>query len=56
MDGEGVYIFPEFDALPKVEGQPQGCLWGFFDKHGTPDQIGSKLNFGHMVSIPMHVV
>lgn len=33
--------FPTFDQLPKVEGQPQGCLWGFFDKEGKKDEIGT---------------
>jgi hypothetical protein len=35
--------FPEFDDLRVVEGQPQGCLWGFFDKDGNKDQLGSEL-------------
>jgi hypothetical protein len=34
--------FPDFDALPKVEGQPQGCMWGQFDKDGKKDEIGSE--------------
>ncbi|KAF1957886.1 hypothetical protein CC80DRAFT_491225 [Byssothecium circinans] len=33
--------FPAFDDLPKVEGEPQGCLWGFFDKDGKKDEIGT---------------
>lgn len=33
--------FPAFDELPKVDGQPQGCIWGFFDKDGKKDEIGS---------------
>lgn len=32
---------PSFDDLPKVEGQPQGCLWGFFDKGQKKDEVGS---------------
>lgn len=35
--------FPDFDDLPKVEGQPQGCAWGVFDKDGK-DVFGT-LNF-----------
>lgn len=35
------FSFPSFDNLPKVEGQPQGCLWGFFDRKGRKDEIGS---------------
>lgn len=33
--------FPAFDELPKVDGEPQGCIWGFFDKDGKKDEIGS---------------
>lgn len=33
--------FPKFDDLPKVEGEPQGSLWGFFDKNGKKDEVGS---------------
>jgi hypothetical protein len=35
--------FPKFDDLPKVEGEPQGSLWGFFDKDGKKDEVGSML-------------
>ncbi|KAK3370468.1 putative cyclase-domain-containing protein [Podospora didyma] len=35
---------PDFDDLPKVEGQPQGCAWGIFDKDGQKDVLGT-LNF-----------
>jgi len=35
---------PNFDDLPKVEGQPQGCAWGVFDKDGKKDVFGT-LNF-----------
>ncbi|KAL2175224.1 uncharacterized protein P884DRAFT_206911 [Thermothelomyces heterothallicus CBS 202.75] len=35
---------PDFDDLPKVEGQPQGCAWGLFDKDGKKDVFGT-LNF-----------
>lgn len=33
--------FPAFDEAPKVAGQPQGCLWGFFDKGGVKDEVGT---------------
>lgn len=34
--------FPPFDQLPKVAGQPQGSLWGFFPQsNGEKDQIGT---------------
>jgi hypothetical protein len=32
--------FPAFDDLPKVEGMPQGSIWGFYDKDGKKDEIG----------------
>ncbi|KAK3326137.1 putative cyclase-domain-containing protein [Apodospora peruviana] len=35
---------PDFDNLPKVDGQPQGCAWGVFDKDGKKDVLGT-LNF-----------
>ena len=35
--------FPAFDDLPKVEGEPHGCIWGFFDKNGVKDECGSML-------------
>jgi hypothetical protein len=37
------YNFPAFDDLPKVEGMPQGNTWGFFDKDGKKDEVGSAL-------------
>lgn len=43
------YVFPEFDDLPRIEGQVQGCLWGFFDKDGRKDQLGSK-SVGHLAT------
>jgi len=38
--------YPDFDALPTVQGQPQGCAWGVFDKIGSDkkDVLGT-LNF-----------
>ncbi|PSN66454.1 hypothetical protein BS50DRAFT_677653 [Corynespora cassiicola Philippines] len=35
------YQFPALEDLPKVDGEPQGCLWGFFDKDGVKDEVGS---------------
>ena len=35
------FQFPAFDDLPKVDGEPQGCIWGIFDKDGKKDEIGS---------------
>jgi hypothetical protein len=32
---------PSFDRLPKVEGMPQGCAWGVFDKDGKKDVLGT---------------
>lgn len=34
------YKFPAFDELPKVEGMPQGSIWGFYDKNGKKDEVG----------------
>ncbi|KAF2163761.1 hypothetical protein M409DRAFT_25945 [Zasmidium cellare ATCC 36951] len=41
MLGQPHFDFPAFDQLIKVEGQPQGCTWGFFDKNGVKDQVGT---------------
>ncbi|KAJ4290390.1 hypothetical protein N0V90_010606 [Kalmusia sp. IMI 367209] len=35
------YQFAAFDDLPKVEGEPQGCIWGIFDKDGKKDEVGT---------------
>jgi hypothetical protein len=32
--------FPAFDELPKVNGMPQGSIWGFYDKNGKKDEVG----------------
>jgi hypothetical protein len=32
---------PDFDDLPPVEGMPQGCAWGIFDKDGKKDVLGT---------------
>lgn len=34
------YKFPAFDDLPKIEGMPQGSIWGFYDKNGKKDEVG----------------
>jgi hypothetical protein len=31
---------PDFDALPPVQGMPQGCAWGIFDRGGSKDYLG----------------
>jgi hypothetical protein len=53
MDQDPLYLFPNyyhimaspkipsFDELPKVEGMPQGCAWGIFDKNGKKDHLGT---------------
>lgn len=41
LTGQAHFSFPSFDQLPRVEGQPQGCLWGIFDKPGQRDEIGT---------------
>jgi hypothetical protein len=37
------YRFPAFDDLPKVDGMPQGNIWGFYDKGGKKDEVGGNL-------------
>uniref|UniRef100_A0A093VDR0 Uncharacterized protein n=1 Tax=Talaromyces marneffei PM1 TaxID=1077442 RepID=A0A093VDR0_TALMA len=37
----GDYQFPPFGELPVVSGQPQGSLWGFFDKGDEKDELGT---------------
>jgi hypothetical protein len=32
---------PDFDSLPAVEGMPEGCAWGIFDKDGKKDVWGT---------------
>lgn len=32
---------PLFRDLPKVDGKPQGCAWGLWDKDGVKDQLGT---------------
>lgn len=33
--------FPALEELPRIPGQPQGCMWGFYDKGAKKDEIGS---------------
>lgn len=40
--GDTTYSFPAFDSLPRVPDQPQGCLWGFYDKDGVKDELGCR--------------
>lgn len=40
-DDSPTYTFPSFDDAPAVPGMQQGCLWGFFDKDGKKDELGS---------------
>ena len=35
------FSVPQFDDLPPVEGMPQGCAWGIFDKDGEKDVYGT---------------
>jgi hypothetical protein len=50
-EAEQQYSFPPFDDLPKVEGMPQGNIWGYFDKNGKKDEVGSQ--FGHQKNLSM---
>jgi hypothetical protein len=34
-------MVPDFDDLPAVEGMPQGCAWGVFDRNGQKDLRGT---------------
>ncbi|KAJ6008246.1 cyclase [Penicillium herquei] len=34
-------MIPRFDDLPPVDGMPQGCSWGIFDKDGEKDVFGT---------------
>ncbi|KAL7953712.1 putative cyclase domain-containing protein [Trichoderma compactum] len=35
------FMFPDFDDLPEVPHCPKGCVWGFYDRDGVKDQVGS---------------
>lgn len=42
LTGASTPTFPAFDALARVPGQPQGCLWGHFDEAGgKKDEVGT---------------
>jgi hypothetical protein len=43
LTGPTLFTFPAFDQIPKVPGQPQGSLWGFFDipGSGVKDGLGT---------------
>nr|OQO26068.1 hypothetical protein B0A51_07000 [Rachicladosporium sp. CCFEE 5018] len=41
LTGTPTHQFPDFDQLPRVEGQPQGSLWGYFDTPSKHDEIGT---------------
>jgi hypothetical protein len=45
------YTFPAFDDLPKVDGMPQGSIWGFYDKAGKKDEIGGKFRLSTKYNI-----
>ena len=32
---------PTFKELPEVEGLPKGCTWGFWDRSGRKDELGT---------------
>ncbi|KAL8278137.1 hypothetical protein RQP46_009461 [Phenoliferia psychrophenolica] len=34
-------VFPAWDDIAPVEGMRHGCMWGFFDKDGVKDNIGT---------------
>jgi hypothetical protein len=40
MDDDKLKL-PDFDDLRKLEGLPQGCAWGVFDKDGKKDVFGT---------------
>ena len=43
------YTFPSFDDLPKIEGMPQGSIWGFYDKDGKKDEVGGLSAPNHRI-------
>jgi hypothetical protein len=43
------YKFPAFDDLPKIEGMPQGSIWGFYDKDGKKDEVGGLSTSNHSI-------
>lgn len=32
---------PDFENLPRIDGMPQGCAWGLFDRDGKKDLLGT---------------
>ncbi|KAF9886575.1 hypothetical protein FE257_011347 [Aspergillus nanangensis] len=38
---DGQQSLPSFDELPLVAGMPTGCTWGFWDRDGEPDELGT---------------
>lgn len=32
---------PNFDELNPINGMPQGCTWGVFDREGQKDKLGT---------------
>jgi hypothetical protein len=46
------YTFPAFDELPKVDGMPQGSIWGFYDKDGKKDEAGGTPILPHTTPSP----
>ena len=48
------YTFPAFDDLPKVPNQPQGCMWGFYDKDGKKDEVGCTHSLPRAVVRPLN--
>lgn len=41
MSNDSDFQFPPFDDLTQTEGRPRGSLWGFFDRDGKKDQLGT---------------
>lgn len=41
ISGQPHFHFPPFDKLPAVPNQPQGCTWGFWDRDGLKDELGT---------------
>lgn len=44
--------FPAFDDLPKVDGMPQGSIWGFYDKDSKKDEAGGTCT---LLNIPYEI-
>lgn len=32
---------PSYNDIPAVDGMPNGCAWGLWDKDGKKDQLGA---------------